>query len=66
MVLLRAHDEGADYLALADAVLLLDTAEGLQVVSGQRVNQLAGKEREAAYRVPAGSTLKLRRRQPAR
>jgi hypothetical protein len=62
MVLLRAHDEGADYLTLADAVLLLDTADGLKVVSDERVNQLAGKEREAANRVPAGSMLKLRRR----
>jgi hypothetical protein len=34
MVLLRAHDKGADYLALADAVLLLDTADGAQ--GGQR------------------------------
>jgi hypothetical protein len=62
MVLLRARDEGADYLALADAVLLLDTTDGLQVVSDERVNQLAGKEREAANRVPTGSALKLRRR----
>jgi hypothetical protein len=62
MVLLRAHDEGAEYLALADAVLLLDTADGLQVVSDERVNQLAGKERAAANRVPTGSALKLRRR----
>jgi hypothetical protein len=63
MVLLRAHDdEGADYLALADATLLLDTSEGLKVVSDERVNQLAGKEREAANRVPTGSALKLRRR----
>jgi hypothetical protein len=62
MVLLRAHDEGANYLALADAVLLLDTADGLNVVSDERVNQLAGKEREAANRVPTGSALKLRRR----
>jgi hypothetical protein len=60
MVLLRAHDQGADYLALADAVLLLDTTGGLKVVSDERVNQLAGKEREAANRVPAGSALKLR------
>jgi hypothetical protein len=28
-MVLRAHDEGADYLALADATLLLDTVEGL-------------------------------------
>jgi hypothetical protein len=64
MVLLRAQDGRADYLALADAVLLLDTVDGLKVVSDERVNQLAGKEREAANRVPAGSALKLRRRGP--
>jgi hypothetical protein len=62
MVLLRAHDQGADYLTLGDAVLLLDTTDGLKVVSDARVNQLAGKEREAANRVPTGSALKLRRR----
>jgi hypothetical protein len=62
VVLLRALDERADYLALADAVLLLDTADGLKVVSDERVNQLATKERAAANRVPAGSALKLRRR----
>ena len=45
-----------------DAVLLPDTTGGLKVVSDERVNQLAGKEREAANRVPAGSALKLRRR----
>jgi hypothetical protein len=39
-----------------------DTADGLQVVSDERVNQLTGKEREAANRVPTGSALKLRRR----
>ena len=43
LVLLRALDEGADYLALADAVLLLDTTDGLKVVSDERVNQLAGR-----------------------
>jgi hypothetical protein len=62
MVLLRVRDEGTDYLALADATLLLDTADGLKVVSDERVNQLAGKERAAANRVPTGSALKLRRR----
>jgi hypothetical protein len=62
VVLLRALEERADYLALADATLLLDTAEGLKVVSDERVNQLAGKERAAANQVPAGSALKLRRR----
>jgi hypothetical protein len=62
VVLLRALEERADYLALADATLLLDTSEGLQVVTDERVNQLAGKERAAANQVPVGSALKLRRR----
>jgi hypothetical protein len=62
VVLLRALEERADYLALADATLLLDTLEGLKVVSDERVNQLAGKERAAANQVPVGSALKLRRR----
>jgi hypothetical protein len=62
VVLLRALEERADYLALADATLLLDGVDGLQVVSDERVNQLAGKERAAANQVPTGSALKLRRR----
>jgi hypothetical protein len=62
VVLLRALEERADYLALADATLLLDTADGLKVISDERVNQLAGKERAAANQVPVGSALKLRRR----
>jgi hypothetical protein len=62
VVLLRALEERADYLALADATLLLDTSQGLKVITDERVNQLAGKEREAANQVPAGSALKLRRR----
>ena len=57
-----AEQERADYLALADAALLLDTAEGLKVVSDERVSQLAGKERAAANQVPVGSAFKLRRR----
>jgi len=62
VVLLRVVDERADYLALADATLLLDTVDGVRVVSDARVNQLAGKERAAANQVPTGSALKLRRR----
>jgi hypothetical protein len=62
VVLLRALEDRADYLALADATLLLDTADGLKVISDERVNQLAGKERAAANQVPVGSALKLRRR----
>ena len=62
VVLLRVVDERADYLALADATLLLDTVDGVRVVSDERVNQLAGKERAAANQVPTGSALKLRRR----
>jgi hypothetical protein len=61
-VLLRTLEERADYLALGDATLLLDTADGLRVISDERVHQLAGRERAAANQVPAGSALKLRRR----
>jgi hypothetical protein len=53
----RAHDDLA-----GDLGRLLDTADGLQVVNDERVNQLAGKEREAANQLPTGSALKLRRR----
>jgi Protein phosphatase 2C len=62
LVMVRALDDRADYLALADAVLLLDTQDGRKVVSDERVNQLAAKERAAANQVPTGSALKLRRR----
>jgi hypothetical protein len=60
VVLLRAPEDRADYLALADATLLLDTADGLKMISDARVNQLAGKERAAANQVPAGSEELLR------
>jgi hypothetical protein len=40
VVLLRALEERADYLALADATLLLDTSGGLRVISDERVNRL--------------------------
>ena len=36
LVLLRVLDERTDYLALADAVLLLDTTDGLKVISDER------------------------------
>src|SRR4029453_6231372 len=62
VVLLRALEERADYLALADATLLLDTTDGLQVVSDEGGTELAGKEPAAANQVPTGSALKLRRR----
>jgi hypothetical protein len=52
VVLLRALDERADYLALADATLLLDTADGLKVVSDERVNQLAGRSAPPPTRCP--------------
>jgi hypothetical protein len=62
VVALRALGERADYLVLADAVMLLDTREGLRVVSDDRVNRLATKERAAANRLPTGTAAHLRRR----
>ena len=62
VVLLRALGERADYLVLSDAVMVLETPEGLRVVSDDRVSQLAPKERAAASRLPTGSASHLRRR----
>ena len=55
MVLLRALDDRADYLALADATLPLDTADDLKIISDERVNQLAGRNAKPPTRVPVGS-----------
>jgi hypothetical protein len=62
LVLLRALGERADYLVLADAVMLLDTADGLRAVTDDRINHLATEERAAASRLPTGSASHLRRR----
>jgi hypothetical protein len=62
VLLLRALGERADYLVLADAVLLLDTLDGLRVVSDDRVTRLATTERAAASTPPTGSARHLRRR----
>jgi Protein phosphatase 2C len=62
LVLLRTLGERADYLVLADAVILLDTSDGLRVITDDRVNHLATKERAAASRLPTGSARHLRRR----
>jgi hypothetical protein len=62
LVLLRTMGERADYLVLADAVLLLDTSDGLRAVTDDRINHLATKERAAASRLPTGSSSHVRRR----
>jgi hypothetical protein len=60
--MLRALGERADYLVLADAVMLLDTSDGLRVVSDDRVTRLATTERAEASTRPTGSARHLRRR----
>jgi hypothetical protein len=62
VLLLRALGERADYLVLADAVLLLDSLDGLRVVSDDRVTRLATTERAAASTRPTGSARHVRRR----
>jgi Protein phosphatase 2C len=62
VLLLRALGERADYLVLADAVMLLDALDGLRVVSDDRVTRLATTERAAASTSPTGSARHLRRR----
>jgi hypothetical protein len=61
VLLLRALGERADYLVLADAVML-DTRHGLQVISDDRVTRLATTERAAASTRPTGSARHQRRR----
>jgi hypothetical protein len=62
VVLLRALGGHADYLVLADAVMLLDTSDGLRVITDDRINNLATRERAAASQLPTGSSRHLRRR----
>ena len=55
VTVLRTLGDQAEYLVLADAVLLLDTRAGLRVVTDNRVNRLATRERAAAFQHPTGS-----------
>jgi hypothetical protein len=55
VTLLRALGDQVEYLVLADAVLLLDTRHGLCMVTDNRVNRLATRERTAAFQHPTGS-----------
>jgi hypothetical protein len=60
--MVRALGAWADYLVLADTTIVLDTLDGLQVVTDDRVNRMAPKERAAAGRLPTGSASHIRRR----
>jgi hypothetical protein len=55
VTLLRTLGEQVEYLVLADAVLVLETLDGLRVVTDKRVDQLATNERAAAFQHPTGS-----------
>lgn len=54
-VLRRRPDRVADYLILADARIVIDTSEGVRVITDERVEQVAQEEKAAALRQPIGS-----------
>jgi len=55
VALLRAAGDVVEHLVLADTVLLLDTHRGLQVVTDDRLDDVAVAEHEAISRFPIGS-----------
>jgi hypothetical protein len=51
----QIHGEFLRYLVLGDATIVMETNNGLRIVSDNRVNATATAEREAADALPAGS-----------
>lgn len=53
--MLRLRDTALEYLVLGDVTVLIDTADGIQVITDDRVDKTARAEREEADRHPFGS-----------
>ncbi|GGL99949.1 hypothetical protein GCM10012279_16800 [Micromonospora yangpuensis] len=58
VALLRLNETVLEYLVLGDVTVIIDTADGLQVVADDRVDRTARAEREEADRYPFGSAEK--------
>jgi hypothetical protein len=58
VAVLRNGENKLDYLVLGDITVVLDTADGLEVVIDDRVEATARTERDAAHRYPIGSAEK--------
>ncbi len=56
--MLRLRDTALEYLVLGDVTVLIDTADGIQVITDDRVDKTARAEREEADRHPFGSAEK--------
>ena len=61
VALLREADQTVDYLVLADSTILLDEPAGIQVISDDRLAQVAVAEHSAMHREATGSLTHQRR-----
>jgi hypothetical protein len=61
VALLREADQTIDYLVLADTTILLDAPAGIQVISDDRLAQVAITEHSAMHREATGSLTHQRR-----
>jgi hypothetical protein len=61
VALLREADQTIDYLVLADTTILLDAPTGIQVITDDRLAQVAVTEHSAMHREATGSLLHQRR-----
>ncbi|MGH3116610.1 MAG: protein phosphatase 2C domain-containing protein [Gaiellales bacterium] len=56
--IIRVGDESLEYLVLGDTIVVLDTNDGLDVLTDSRVDSTAARERAEADRYPFGSSEK--------
>lgn len=56
--MLRLKDTSLEYLVLGDVTVLVDTADGIRVITDDRVDRTARAERDEADRYPFGSAEK--------
>lgn len=55
VVMARASDESFEYLVLGDSTLVIDTDEGVKVISDHRIDDVAKAERLAMQALPVGT-----------
>jgi hypothetical protein len=55
VAIVQAHGESLQYLVLGDVTFVMETADGLRVVTDNRVDATATAERAAADALPSGS-----------
>lgn len=55
LAIVQEHHDSLRYLVLGDVTLVIDTTDGLRIVTDNRVNATANAERAAANALSAGS-----------